>query len=462
MVFEHKNATERDGELHIEKEVFAKANAVLDKTVLREFWKGFTFGGSEIDFTRVDDFTFSVGKAKKIECENYSYAINVEREGVFISADGEKSLIRAFVTFLDLIKCDEDGVPTVKCVEIKEKALIEKRMIHFCIFPETELWQIERFIRLCGALKYTHIVFEFWGMYKYECLKELAWECAFSKEQIKPLIQTANDLGMEIIPMFNHWGHASQSRQIYGKHTVLSQNPKLQYLFTDDGWRWRIQSKKTRELLRCVRRELTELCGEGEYFLIGCDEADGFGFSKEESDEICEYINEIAGELAARGRKTIMWADMLLAPDPSYNKENAYCTNAPTKQASDYLLEHLDKNIILADWQYEVKKAPAETSLLLKEKGFDVLLCPWSIGWENVTACIDTVSEHKLCGLLHTTWHTLSNGMPHVLKAAVNCQSECERTGQVYATHTAALLRKAYPCDGDYDKAGWSIKQIEW
>lgn len=148
---------------------------------------------------------------------------------------------------------------------------------------------LKRPFPLCGTLKYTHIVLEFWGMYKYDCLKELSWEQAFSKEEIRPLIQTANDLGMEIILMINHWGHASQCRQMYGKHTVLSQNPKLQYLFSDDGWRWNINTPKTKELLRKIRSELIELCGNGEYFMIGCDEADGFGFS--ESDLFSKNIS---------------------------------------------------------------------------------------------------------------------------------------------------------------------------
>lgn len=61
-------------------------------------------------------------------------------------------------------------------------------------------------------MKYTHVVLEFWGMLQYDALPEMAWpEKSFSKDQIKPLIQAAHSYGMEVIPMLNHLGHATQS-----------------------------------------------------------------------------------------------------------------------------------------------------------------------------------------------------------------------------------------------------------
>ena len=43
-----------------------------------------------------------------------------------------------------------------------------------------------------------------WGMLNFDCMKELSWPHGFTKEQIRPLLAEAHDLGMEIIPMFNH------------------------------------------------------------------------------------------------------------------------------------------------------------------------------------------------------------------------------------------------------------------
>ena len=76
-------------------------------------------------------------------------------------------------------------------------------------------------------------------------------------------------------------------------------------------------------------------------------------------------------------------------------------------------------------------------------------------------AVIVTVEEKKLMGVLHTTWHTLSKGMPYVTLAAVlgfECIDKCENTQLL--TYTAALLRKVMPVNGDYEKAGWSKRQV--
>lgn len=146
-------------------------------------------------------------------------------------------------------------------------------MIHICVFPENDLYFIKKLIRLAVLCQYTHIVIEFWGMLRYDRLKELAWPHAFTKAEAGELIRECRELGMEPVPMFNHLGHATGSRLCYGKHVVLDQNAKLEHLFTPDGWAWNIGSSEVAELLRGIRIELYELFGPGEYCHIGCDEA---------------------------------------------------------------------------------------------------------------------------------------------------------------------------------------------
>lgn len=139
-------------------------------------------------------------------------------------------------------------------------------MIHICVFPDTELYFLHKILRMCVVLKYTHIVLEFWGMLKLDAMKELSWDIAFTKSEIKPIIDEVVDAGVEIIPMFNHWGHAAQSRAIHGRHVVLDQNPRKQMYFRKNGWVWDVKKPMVRELMRNVRNELIELCGDGKYF----------------------------------------------------------------------------------------------------------------------------------------------------------------------------------------------------
>ena len=57
---------------------------------------------------------------------------------------------------LDCMKAIDknDGIAVeLVCGKILDKPSIKTRMVHFCIFPDTELWQLQRFVRFCGALK---------------------------------------------------------------------------------------------------------------------------------------------------------------------------------------------------------------------------------------------------------------------------------------------------------------------
>ena len=464
MIFNPKNTTKKEGSFVISEKVKAIAHNCLNKDVIKEFWHNFTFRKSSLEIAECDEFIFSVGSTQKLPLDGSEYSINVDENGICVCAENEKALLSGIMTLLDrftAVDRDDSMKVEVRCCRISDSAIVKNRMVHFCIFPETELWEIKRFVRFCGALKFTHIVLEFWGMLRYDCMKELSWPHAFAKEDIRPIIREANDLGLRVIPMFNHWGHASAGRVMHGKHVVLDQNPALQTYFSEDGWCWDIRKPKVRELLRRIRHELIELCGDGEYFHIGCDEAYNFEFTKENMDFLCDFINEINDDVQTVGRRAIAWGDMFLYKHEYYSRRNVYCCNAPTPEVEDYMLSHLDKKVIIADWQYDSVEAPVETASAFVKAGFDCLLCPWDRGRAQLNAPLDTVKDQALFGYLHTTWHTLTKGMPYVLAAALSgFESMGEWATSPVCTKTAALLRKVMPSEGNYERSGWSKIQI--
>lgn len=460
MIFNPKQLEPTGGFWQFSGAVTATAHHSLCNAVFADFWKGFSFACSEITISETSKLEFCIGNVSALPLKDFSYAINITPDGVCISAKDEQALIHGYMTLLDRIRTEGDGL-ALDCCQIWDMPKMQNRMVHFCIFPQTQLWELQRFIRMCGALKYTHIILEFWGTLQYDCLKALSWPGSFTKEQVRPLIAEANTLGMEVIPMFNHWGHASASRVCHGKHVVLDQNPALQSYFTPDGWCWDITKDKVRALLGKIREELTDLCGEGSYFHIGCDEAYNFPFTKENMDLFCGFVNEIQAEMAETNRQVILWGDMFLYPFSHYRQDNRYYCNGPTPEGADYMLDHLSKDIIIGDWQYRSKFAPIETPAVFSEKGFACLLCSWDMGMPHMAACVDSVNTQNLFGLMHTTWHTLSTGMPYVTVAAAESYDglpmDTEKTFfRIMRSATSALLRKVYPVNGDYEKAGWA------
>ena len=465
MVFNPQSLKKTGGTFVLPAAATATANPCLEKEILKEFWHNFSFRSSTLQLTPTDAFVLMIGDAEQLSLDGHAYSINVTPSGACICAQSEQDLLHGYMTLLDpikLVECDGTSVACIDCCELRESALIANRMVHFCIFPETEIWEVERFVRLCGALKYTHVVLEFWGMLQYDCMKELAWSHAFTKEQIKPIVKQANDLGIQIVPMFNHWGHASASRVGFGKHVVLDQDPRLQTYFSEDGWCWDIKKPKVRALLRSIREELCELCGSGQYFHVGCDEAYGFDFSKESMDLICDFLNEISKDMNQIGRRIITWGDMFLSKHPEFNPNNRYsdCNN-PSLETEQYMLGRLDRSVIIADWQYYVTLVPVETSEIFKNAGFDCLFCPWDRGVAQTRAAVSAAKEQKLMGFLHTTWNSIGGKLPYVTLMAIGGFESIDNHNINHAnTYTATLLRKVFPAHGDYQKCGWNKRQI--
>lgn len=420
--------------------------------VVSELLSNYTFGTNWEIIKNDAECEISFGNFEKKELDGFEYVINVTDGGVFIGGRDYSATMRGFVTFLEKIKYDEtQNLFYAESECIKQSPKIGIRCAHLCFFPEKDINFFKKCVRACAAAKYTHIIFEFWGMLKFDCMKELSWPFAHTKAEIKEIVAEANAMGVEIIPMFNHLGHASACRELHGKHVVLDQNPKLENMFESYGWIWNISRSDVKELLKSVRAELAELCGEGKYFHLGCDEAYAYGHSTQKAKQMCDFLNEVSKELAQLGRRPIIWHDMLLSSD-EYKKYVALSN----QQVSDMLLDGLDKNFVIADWQYDVKGETWKSSQRLKKEGFDVWCCPWD-NEQNIIEAQKTVVAHKLSGFVQTTWNTLNTGFRELIFSGVVAYGAKESEyNDIKKFFCANLARKVMPSKGDYQKCGWS------
>lgn len=425
-----------------------------ENPVTEELLSNYTYGRKWMVEYNADDTCITFGKYTKSDCGDSEYVINVTDDGIYIGGRDYPSTMRGFLTLLEKIKysADEDLFYVESC-SVAEKPLLPFRCVHLCIFPETKLDFLKKCVRSCAVAKFSHIIFEFWGMLKFDCMKELSWPFAYTKEEIKKIVMEANALGVEIIPMFNHLGHASACREVNGKHVVLDQNPRYEYMFEAYGWIWSFKRNDVYELLSKIRDELIDVCGKGSYFHIGCDEAYSIGSDEAEAMKTAEYLNRVSDELKAKGRRAIMWHDMLL----SKNEFEGYVANSNDK-VSDILMKSIDKNILIADWQYSCHDEAWKTSPKLKENGFDVVCCPWS-NTQNINEAINTVGSNNLFGIIHTTWHNLFHGFREMIYAgAVSYGATEENLDNIHRFYCASVARKAMPSFGEFEKCGWSEK----
>lgn len=406
--------------------VIAKADMAMNNQTVINLWHSFTSHASTLEVKPGKDNTFIIGDAElPIVLPSEDYAINITESGIAISANNYNGLVRGYTAMLRFIEIVslKDGNENFKiqCRKINKEYKLSKRMIHYCVFPETTLLELMKEIRLAGILHYTHIVIEFWGMFKFDCLSELSWPNAFSKDIIKDIIREVRELGMEPIPFLNHLGHASMCRILSGKHVVLDQNPRLAEFFLEEGWEWNIHNEATINLLSNMRKELCEVFGKGEYFHIGCDEAHMITAGAHMSN----YLSKLTNQVEKEGRKPLLWADMLMAHEEldntvSPNSEDVpsqYFVACKTEADANSVLNSLSPNSILVDWQYETKHAPLKTFLILNNKGFNVIEAPW-FDYDNIDAAIKTIEDYNGYGIMVTTWNNTNQSFSAAVYAS--------------------------------------------
>lgn len=438
----------------LDQNATAVADKRLENATVHSLWKSFCLGDGALTLTEGEDLTFRLGTTPLPALEpGKEYALQVDAEGAAIVGRDFGGLMRGLMVLLMKIEYTDDSLRIAYTRE-QSAYRIENRMIHICVFPDNDRYFIKKLVRLCGLCQYTHIVIEFWGMLKYDCMKELSWPMAYTKEEAKALVREAREFGMEPIPMFNQLGHASACRVRHGKHVVLDQNPRLQSLFTGDGWDWNINSQKVHDLHKAIRAELYEVFGEGEYLHVGCDEAYNYTHGETERKKLPAFLKRLTDEVVSEGRRPMIWMDMMLERG-KYPNATATCP-ADEVQA---MQQSLNPKTVMVDWQYRIYEAPVSTTISLKNTGYDVMGAPWH-HVDNYTAFADTIAEYGFFGIMMTTWHTLETKMPSVLGCAKRCGVTTHTwshisSAKTFGKETAAMLRRVSFEGNDYASSGW-------
>ena len=440
---------------------------VLTAQRVKTLWYRFSCDACELNLVEGGEgFRFTIGNADGSLDTGDEYAIHADPAGVCVVSKDEAGLLNGIKTLVQLI-CPVEldyGKESfyISAADIHDAPTIGMRAIHVCIFIGTQLYTIEQAIHLAGFLKFTHVILEFWGTFRYDCQPALYWgDRSFSKAELRELVTLANSYGMGVIPMINHFGHATQSRGCNGRHVTLNRNPRLSRLFEPDGWTWCISNPDTYKLLAEMRAEQMEWAGDGKYFHLGFDEAGSFGTcdicrKRVPHELVAEFINRLTEDVCKTGRRPIMWHDMLIRrdqfPEGCYMEANGHRTHKA--------LDLLDRRIIMADWNYAYQNGFNPTTPYFIEKGFDTVICPWD-NHENIRSITADVKKYGAMGLIMTTWHHLPNFLSGGAYWANCAWSAGERNFGTRYTENACLLRRLHDAQGRFEESGWGFCEVE-
>ena len=436
---------------------------------VQTLWYRFSCDACKLHVVPTEDgCQFVIGEAACDLTDADRYAIHVDAAGVCVRAHEAAGLLDGIKTLVQLICPEElaEGKEAfyISAADVHDAPAVSFRAVHLCIFPGSTLSSLEQAIHEAGFFKMTHVILEFWGVYPYRCLPELSWDGRhFDRKDFQRLVALARSYGMEVIPMVNHFGHATQSRSCNGRHVVLNKNPRLTKLFEPDGWTWCLSNPDTYKLLAEMRAELMELCGEGSYFHLGFDEAYSFATcdkcrKRVPHELLAEYLNRLTEDLGKAGRTPIIWHDELIRRDAF--GEGPIVANGQN-HATDKALDLLDRRIIIADWQYDYRNGFNPTTKYFTDKGFKTVVCPWD-NMENLRSLSADAKKLGAYGVLYTTWHHL----PAFLRQAAywsNCTWMAdERVPGIADTEAACLLRRLYDTEGAFIPSGWRTCEVEF
>lgn len=196
---------------------------------------------------------------------------------------------------------------------------------------------LKGFIRDLRSWGYDALLWELEDFVRWESVPMCRQTDSVGKREFRELLDFARDLGFENIPLLQCLGHCEY---------VLSHPEYARFADTPGALSPYCPSRaEVREFLGTWLAEYLSLFSESRFFHLGCDEVWHLGevcprcksrlAAGEKGELMAEHINFLARIVRRAGKRPVIWADMLLIhPEMS---------------------EILSRDIVLADWRYELR-----------------------------------------------------------------------------------------------------------
>jgi len=372
------------------------------------------------------------------------------------------------------------GTLTVKGWEVPELSIrdwpeVAFRGLHLCAFPELSLVTIEHQLRMAAYYKFNYVVLEPWGTYRSDKYPWYGFRNGrLTTAECRRLAAIAKDLGVELIPQLNVFGHATAARGSVGKNAILYHAPEYAPLFEPGtGWNWCLSNPETFKVQVGMLEEMYEAFGRPKYVHLGCDEADSPSCSAccagEYRQVVAKHIRALSEKVVAMGARPMMWHDMLLARGDKRWK-GFYDNGA---KDAEVLLKSLPKSLVICDWYYSTPKADGKYPTLdyfSQEMGFTTLTCPWD-NTAGIHAQCAYARSHQIHGVLETVWHHFTGAsLRNIYSVTSACawsataEKSYQKGGQGYSTPQFAYhwrqIANDTPGADAYAEQGWYSDQV--
>lgn len=184
--------------------------------------------------------------------------------------------------------------------------------MNFASYREDYLY---KWLRIVKKMGYTAILWELEDKIKWTACRECVDKEAISKEKFREILDYAESLGLENIPLLQTIGHAEYVLK-HERYRQWREDPRWHDCYCTSN-------PEVRSFLKAWIREYLDLFGDRtRQFHLGGDEAYRFAscsICRKRVDEIglnafyAEHLIELSEELRTRGIVPCIWGDMMLA-----------------------------------------------------------------------------------------------------------------------------------------------------
>lgn len=220
---------------------------------------------------------------------------------------------------------------------------------------------------------------------------------AFSEKDIKELVSYCSNLGIEVIPLQNCFGHCEYILK-HPRYAGLREDPKKEVS--------QVCPLKIEDAVKTFSSIFAEIAAyhPSEYMHIGCDETYLLGSCENcrnvpKAKLFADYVNAMCKIVKGLGKRPIIWADMVLKyPDA---------------------IPLLPKDLVYIDWNYgwapehfgplsKLIESGAEIwgAAALRSYPDDLFLTQWKKHFENLRDFVPFARENGYKGMIETTWST--------------------------------------------------------
>ncbi len=362
------------------------------------------------------------------------YALSVTPKGARLAASTPCGAFRALTTLGQLLLQTGGRAP---CCEIEDEPALAVRgfMLDISRGKVPTLQNLCALADRLAMLKYNQLQLYIEGFsFAYPSFpqywmdqtpltgEEIRYLDAYCKARFIELVPNQNSLGHMADwiarPELHHLAVAEAGAPFFGRPTPPStldpQNP---------------------ESLALVVRMMDDLLPffSSDTFNVNLDEPFelGTGKSREAAEKVgvaklyTDYLNALHREVTARGKKMILWGDVLTAHPEAVGD--------------------VPKDVTVLDWGYEADSPFEEHAALLAKAGVPFLLCPGTSTWltlsgrtdnmlENIRSAASAALRHGARGVLLTEWGDLGH-------------AEYEPLNEPALAHAAACCWSGAPAD---------------